>query len=626
MKTALILASLAAPTFLLVSLAPTARSAGEGGEGDELPEAPIAAVLAAQTEDVRRFNDHLVTLASPFMEGRLPGTRGMELAKEYVEFWMKAAGLEPAFQGEDGEPSFRQRFPLSGVPELAEQGLVVDGRELTPDDDFAALSLGASGWAHGPAVFVGYSIDNGEGDYSSYAEDDHLAGRIAVLFRFEPMDAEGNSRWASSGWSNQASFANKVRGAAARGATGIVVINPPGCADERSESLPGFSMGRSNTDVPIVVVTSEAAQAIFAGSGKSVMDMRAHADEGGPIIPLDIEVRVSCKIVIEDVTAENVGGLIPGRGDLASEYIVIGAHMDHLGMGFFGSRDQESAGKELHPGADDNASGTAGILLLADKLVQDYAAMPEERPLRTVLVIAFSAEESGLNGAQYYVEHPLADASQHALMMNFDMIGRIANKRLAVSGLGSAVGMADWMEPLLEASPLDVQPAEGGGGGSDHLAFLSAEIPAIFAIIADFHQDYHTPRDTSDKINRVDAVEAAYLWREIALVAAQRSEPFEFVRQARGGRRPMKVRFGITLGQAAEDLRGVAVDDLTTGGAAEASGILPGDRLVSWDGEEIEDVRAWMGMLAGHEPGDEVRVGIERDGEPLEIRVVLEAP
>lgn len=617
MQATLILSALLLPT------SPTL-----GGESDELPEAPIAAALAAQSEDVRVFNDHLVTLASPFMEGRLPGTKGMEVAKDYVEFWLRAAGLEAPFVDDAGQPSFRQPFPLDGFPQLVGQELEIDGTAgFVADRDYTALSVGSAGDARGHAVFVGYSIPDGPDGWSSYAEGDDLTGKIAVMFRFEPMGETGASLWTDRGWSNRASFSNKVRAAAKRGAAGIVIVNTPGADDDRSKRLPSFSMGRSSVDVPVVMVMPNVAEALFASLGRSVLEMRAHADAGEPLVPLEHEVRILSDVRKEDVVSENVAGLLRGRGALKDELIVIGAHMDHLGMGFFGSRDPDTAGRELYPGADDNASGTAGILLIADKLVQDYAALPTEQPLRSVLVIAFNAEESGLNGAKYYVEHPIVDPAQHALMMNFDMIGRIENKRLAVSGVGTAKGMAEWIEPIFDRSPLDEQSSSSGGGGSDHLAFLSAGIPSLFGIIADFHQDYHTPRDTSDKINRVDAVEAAYLWREIALAAAQRPEPFEFVQQrsAGGARGNIKVRFGIAPGNYGDEAAGVAVGDVTAGGSAEAAGVQAGDRLITWDGDEIEDIRAWMGMLAEHEPGDAVLVGIERDGEQLELRVVLQA-
>jgi hypothetical protein len=624
MRTQLFLASLAVPL-----LAPP-LPANDPSDPDELPVAPIATALASVSEDVRVFNDHLVTLASPFMEGRLPGTRGMEVAKDYVEFYLRRAGLEPAFPVDGGEASFRQPFPLDGVAELRSQSLSIDGTALAAGEDFTALSLGASGSASGPAVYVGYSIVNGPDEYSSYAEGDDLTGKIAVMFRFEPMNAEGRSQWIEEGWSARAGFFGKVRAAANRGAAGIVVVNPPGTADERAASLSPFNMGGATADVPVFMMMPDAAAGMFGGAD-AMMEKRREADSsGGSVADLGAEIALSCDIAKETITAENVGGLLRGRGPLADELIVVGAHMDHLGMGFFGSNDREAAGKELHPGADDNASGTAGILLIADWLVDAYAELPKEQSLRSILVVAFSAEESGLNGANFYVEHPVVDLDKHALMLNFDMIGRIEKRRLAVEGVGTANGLADLVEPIFERSNLDVQSSRMGGGGSDHMSFWAAGVPALFAIIADMHPDVHTPRDTGDKINRVDAVEAAYLWRDVALAAARHGEPFEFVEQAAprrgGGRMNIKVRFGIRPGSYEEDLAGVPVESVSEGGAAANGGLLGGDRIVSWDGAEVTDVRSWMELLSEHEPGDAVMVGVVRDGEKLELRCVLQAP
>jgi hypothetical protein len=627
MQTKLFLASFVAPLFLN----PPAF-ANDPSDPDEIPEAPIARVLASLSEDVRVFNEHLTVLASPFMEGRLPGTRGMEIATEYVEHYLRAAGLQPAFADELGAPTFRQPFPLSGVPELVAQSLAIAGDSgFAADEDYTALSLGAAGSVTGPAVFVGYSIAGREGDYASYADGDDLTGKIAVMFRFEPMDAEGKSKWAERGWSRHAGFRGKLRAAAERGAAGIVIVNPPGASDERSKSLSSFSTGGSDADVPVFLLMPGAGARLFGGED-AMMAKRHMADEaGGPMVDLGVSVSLACDIETEDVVAENVAGFLPGRGELADELIVIGAHMDHLGMGFFGSRDRENAGKKLHPGADDNASGTAGIMLIADWLVDAYAELPEDQPLRSVLFIAFSAEESGLNGARYYVEHPIVPLEKHTLMMNFDMIGRITNKRLTVAGVGTAKGLSDLVEPIFARSPLDVQPAFSGGGGSDHLAFLSEKVPSLFGILADIgdHADFHTPNDTSDRINRVDAVEASYLWRDIALVVAQHADSFEYVDQGSGGgpgRGNVKVRFGVRPGNYDKGLAGIPIASVTSGGAAEAGGVLGGDRLVSWDGAEVTDVSSWMALLAKHEPGDAVIVGVERGGELLELRCVLQAP
>jgi Zn-dependent M28 family amino/carboxypeptidase len=190
-------------------------------------------------------------------------------------------------------------------------------------------------------------------------------------------------------------------------------------------------------------------------------------------------------------------------------------------------RDPSRAG-EIHPGADDNASGSAAVLMLAAKLAQSYAALAEGESARSILFIGFDAEEAGLHGAFHYVSQPIAPLEDHALMINFDMIGRIVNKRLSVSGGRSALGMAEWLDPLFEASPLEIVTDAAIPGGSDHMAFMQRKVPYLFAIIADFHDEYHTPDDVTWKINREDAVAAIDLFHQIALTAAKRTAPFEW--------------------------------------------------------------------------------------------------
>lgn len=612
----------------------------------ESSEATIAKVLAELPLEVRIYNDHLVTLASPFMGGRLPGSRGMEIAKEYMEYYFREAGLEPVFESEtkteDGEtissgPSYRQAFPLGGSLTVTESDLSAGDAEYVHERDFVVTSMGGSGAVTAPITFVGYSIAEGEDGYSSYAEGDDLAGRVAMMLRFEPMTGEGKSKWADGRWSRRAGFATKLRAAAARNPSAIIVVNTPGADDPRVDRLdaPGGSArrGRGAPDVPVIMMTPEAASRLI-GAGDdgmpSLLQMRRLADMGRTLIDFDAEVTINAKLERKSIAAENVGGLLRGKGALADELIVVGGHLDHLGMGYFGSR---SGPGELHPGADDNASGAAGLLIFADKLVQSYAELDEDDEARSVLFVAFSGEESGLNGSRYYVENPIWPLDKHHFMVNFDMIGRIEEGKLTCAGTDTAEGMKEWIDPFLEASPLDVKDPGRAAGGSDHLPFLQRQIPALFGIIATLHADYHTPADTSDKINRVGAVETITLFHNIVLAGAQLPNRFVFKEQ-QGGRRggggggpsigDIKVRFGIMPGSYSEDEVGISISEVTTGGSADEAGVKAGDRLVRWDGKKLTDVMSWMQELAKHEPGDKVKIGVMRDGEEITLEVTLQ--
>jgi len=609
----------------------------------------IATALQSLDGDVRIYNDHVVTLASPFMEGRVPGSRGMEIAKEYVEYWMKNAGLEPPFADASGELGYRQPFDLGSNIKLLSHSISLPGvgQSFEAGEDFTALALGGSGTVTGPVVFVGYSIETGPEGYTSFGEDEDLSGKIAVMLRFEPMDEDGKSLWSRRGpWSGRAAFNAKFRAIAKRNPAGVILINTPGAADPRVEKLLSVNGGGGKMiDGPVIMLSTRAGSDMIASLADelfTLMELREIADVRGGTLDLGGQLTLSAEIEREPLIAENVGGLLPGRGALADELIVIGAHLDHLGMGNFGSR---SGAGELHPGADDNASGSSAVIMLAEDLVDDYAAMNDDVDARSILFMCFSGEESGLNGAKHYVNEPIVPLDQHALMVNFDMIGRIVDKRLSVSGAGSADGMQDWLAPFFEASPLEIIQPANMSGASDHSAFFSEDIPVLFGIIADFHDDYHTPRDVSWKINRVDAVHTIDLFHQIGLAAATRAEPFVFsdpsllesfvyalgpANAASQRARPeiasvgdIRVRMGIVPAQDQGQSGGVLVGSVSDGTSASNAGIRPGDRMVTWNGDDIEGVVPWLLQLGAHEPGDKVQVGVDRGSETIVLWVTL---
>jgi len=595
-------------------------------------DAPISELLRSLPEDVQLLNQHLTTLSDPFMEGRLPGTFGMEVARRYMEHYFEKYGLEPGFEV-DGQPSWRQPFELGSTEEVSGASFSMRGLALAEGKDYVGTGMGGSGEASGGLAFVGYSINNGPDGYSSFAEDDDLSGKIAVMFRYEPMDDEGNSLWSTRGpWSGRSSFRGKVRAAAERNPEAIIIINTPGANDPRVDSL--NAPGGSYVDIPVLMMSPDAATRFFAAtSDMSVDELREAANAGGGVMDLRGQASVSAKIERKIQYAENVGAMVRGKGNLADEYIIVGAHLDHLGMGEFGSR---SGPGELHPGADDNASGSAGILLFGKRLVESYNALPADANARSVLFIAFDAEESGLNGARYYSDNPIAPLEKHPLMINFDMIGRIVDGRLSVSGSNTGEGMSDWLQPYYEASPLTIVQPERVASNSDHAAFFRKEIPVLFGIIADFHDDYHTPRDTVDKINRVATVATIDLFHDIVFNFAQLSETFPFVNPNAPRRRPqqsegpslsdIKVRFGV-VPASYDDTgdAGIPIRVVSEGGSAEKAGLKAGDLMTEWNGTKIESMLGWMEMLAQHDPGDIVYVTVIRDGEEKAIKVTLQA-
>ncbi|MEM1424214.1 MAG: M20/M25/M40 family metallo-hydrolase, partial [Planctomycetota bacterium] len=599
-------------------------------------ETPISTALSAVDADVLRFNDHLTTLASPYMAGRVPGEPGMERAMQYCEFWFTEFGLEPAFEDEAGEPTFRQPFDLGGRMELVsseasfKRGL--RRVNLIEDEDYIATALGTSDSVTAPMIFVGYSVEDGPDGYTNFEGAD-VEGKIAVFFRFEPMDDGGNSAFQDGrGWTGRAGFRRKLNAVFDRGAAGAIIINPPGSSDPRAETLSPVGGGGGGTG-PVLMLSQAGGEKLverFDPEGRSLMELRRFADTEGGWFDMQGRGTIEARFERTPTVVENVAALLPGRGDLADEVIVIGAHLDHLGMGYFGSR---SGPGELHAGADDNASGSAGVLLIAEKLKEAYDRLPDDADARTIKLVLFTAEESGLNGSRYMAQNPTRFAIEdHVLMINFDMIGRIENDRLSVSGMNTGVGLMEFCEPFFADSGLDCVVAERMSGASDHTSYYDQGVPVLFAIIADFHEDYHTPADVSEKINRVGATKTARLYTRIALAAAQRTERFEFTRQAprqragggggAPGRMDIRVRFGVQPSYT-EDL-GVGINAVTDGGSAGVAGVEAGDVLVRWDGQKVENIEAWMGMLSQHDPGDVIKIGVLRDDVEVTLEVTLQ--
>ena len=543
---------------------------------------PISDAILGVSEDVKLYNEHLTTLASPYMMGRVPGSIGMDRAREYCAFTFEQLGIEPGFPVDDGTPyaTYYDTFDLRGTTRVVAETIAMQGLHgLEAGEDFLFTGLGSDGGATGELVFVGYGIDNGPDGFDSFAGVDDLEGRIAVVLRFEPVDENGEALWGDGAWSGRASFNNKLRGLSERGAAGAIIINTPGTFDTRS--IGRFLRGGSDAEFPVFMMTPEAGTSLVESADFGGMDLtalRGHADAGGAPIGSDETITIFGESERETIEAANVGGVIRGSGELADEWIVVGAHLDHLGMGYFGSR---SGSGTLHPGADDNASGSAAVLVLAKILAERNEEVDGDR--RSVLLMLFDGEESGLHGSRHYVNDPIADAENHVLMFNWDMIGRLTDETVVLAGLDTGEGMREFFTPLFEGSGLEVKAPERMSGASDHTSFFRAGIPVVFSHADGLHRDYHTPGDTSDKINRVGATKAVHLVAEMVDAYASYPDRFELSEssssQSAGPVSGIKVRFGIMPGSYSDDEPGVSVGDVTADSAAGSAGVLAGDRL-----------------------------------------------
>ena len=623
---------------------------------------PQTADLARFFEDAgpiaRTWYQHVMTLSSPYFEGRSPGGDGIERAADYVEFWFDRAGLEPAFPDPDVEgdawTSHRQHLDLPGGRPSIEQAVMQrdradEGREtLELGREFTVLGNSGTADVSAPLAFLGYAIESGPDDYSSFADDavngDELAGRIVVMFRYEPLDDEGRSRFTSRRFSRHAAIPAKMQAAVDRGAAGIILVNPPGAVFAK-DGLQDVAASRAGDelDIPVVQVTPEVASRLFSTvdpEGRDLRTLRGIADEGGHgciLFESKAEVRLATAIDGGMNRTANIGGVLRGRGDLADEWVVIGGHYDHVGLGTFGAMPTNRG--RLHPGADDNASGTAGVIIASELLSRRYEEAPADADLRSILFIAFTAEETGLNGSRHYVANPTLPAGSINAMINLDMIGRMRSDTVVVGGVGSAEGMLDDLRPILLESGLTIHADPNGRGASDHASFYGAGIPVVF-FFTGTHDVYHQPGDYGWTVNPVGAAAVVELVVDVAERFATDPEKLVFddgrakraerPKPAAGGSDPndrgyAAVRLGIRPGMSGGDEPGVRIEGVSDNTSASDAGLRTGDVIIAWGGEDLIDVMDMVTRLREHQPGDVVEMVVIRDGEEVVVPVKMKA-
>lgn len=584
--------------------------------------------------DAIEWYQHVQTLSNPWFEGRAPGSPGHERAVEYIEWWMRKIGLEPAFVDAGSgstEQTFRQSFSLRGrEPKVESAELRLGDRELMRGRDFAVMAVSGTNAVAGPLVFAGYGIKEGPEGYTSFGDPDVVRGRVALLLRYEPLDDEGNSRWGGRRFSSHSAIADKLATLSELGAVGVLLVNPPGAKAGRSglEDLRSSRWG-GKLSIPVVQITPETADAILATGdpkGRSLAELREACDRGEqPSFALGDAAPVTLAVRLGDgsVSAANVGGVLRGRGALADEWLVVGGHFDHVGYGDFGA-DPANRGR-LHPGADDNASGTAAIMLLARRFSEAYAAAPDDQPRRSVLFLAFSAEESGLEGSRHFMKNSPIGAESINAMINLDMIGRLRSDELTVGGVGSAVDFEARLLPAIEASGLVVRADPSGRGPSDHASFYGSGIPVLF-FFTGTHESYHKPGDTGHTVNPAGAIKVVNLIEAIASDLAADPQRLVFSSTESGptpDRGYAPVRLGVMPAMGESDEPGVKVESVSAETSAAEAGIKAGDVLLLWNGAEINGAGEMMAKMREHKPGDRIEIVLRRDGAERTVEVVL---
>jgi hypothetical protein len=585
----------------------------------------VAAPTATQVvpADAQRYLNDVKTLTHPNMEGRGDGTKGLVRAEHILAGRYKSLGLEPA-----GKNGYLQPFVVTTGAKLKGKNhfIVQTGdakKELKLDQDYVPLSFSASASAAAPLVFVGYGATAEEFSYDDYAGLD-AKDKIVVVLRYEPSGFAAKS--GNQGFTRHSQLVTKAINARNHGAKGLVLVNGKlGDGEEDLLTRFGSVSGPENVGILFAQVKNAIAEEWLHAAGKSLKDMQDQINSTGKsasfVLPESVHATLAIGVENTHATVNNVLAYLPGKTD---EYVILGAHYDHLGRGTFDSLAPSLIGR-LHPGADDNASGTAGVLELARVLSPLKSQLQ-----RGILFASFAGEELGLLGSAAWVKDPTKPLDKAIAMLNMDMIGRIKANKVYIGGVGTGSTLQKVLDQAHGDSPLKFEISQGGYSSSDHTSFVSKRIPVLF-FFSGLHSDYHKPSDTWDKIDPNAAASLLNIVARATVELASGQEKPKFVEVVEsnphagnpGGGGGYGPYFG-SIPDFGQTENGVKFSDVKPGSPAAKAGLRAGDVLIQFGDKPIKNLYDFTDALRRSKVGDVVPVTVLRDGKELKVDVKLE--
>jgi len=565
------------------------------------------------TED--EIMNHIRYLSHENREGRLPGTRGSKDVIAYLIKNLKSYGVRPAFG-----KSYTQPFDIkTGIQLGPLNNLILNKDTMIVGSDYLPIFFSANGNFSGEVVFAGYGfqINEKELKWDDYEGLD-VKDKWVIVMRHSPERNQPHSIYAP-----HSPLHKKMLVAKDNGAKGIVFVSQ--IEDEELYPLkyvPGFK----NNEAPAIILSKNKANKIFERVGWSTKKIQDEMNQS--LKPLSFQLGVlnfNATIDIEPVISKgaNVVGEIRSRNrEYRDDYIVIGAHFDHIGMGGPGSGSRKPEENQIHPGADDNASGIAGLLELAQKLSANINYLK-----RSVLLIGFDAEEKGLLGSKHFIESSPIKIENITTMINMDMIGRMSDSSYTVGGVGTSPSFEYLLDSLKNNRPFNLIMNKPGFGPSDHATFYTKNIPVLF-FFSGVHDEYHTPADTWQLINLQGEKHILnfiydltyYLSRYPNRPVFQEAGP---KKGQMGSPKKLTVTFGIMPSYSSTE-KGLEVDGVSrSDGPAAIAGIKKGDVIKSINEKSISDIYEYMDRLSTLKPGMTVPVLIERDGEKILLDVTF---
>lgn len=558
------------------------------------------------------IQEHIAYLASEELAGRYPGSKGDLLLSDYITAVYKTAGLDLF------EKSGLQHFDIvTDIEAGPDNSVLIKGQELEIGKDFNPISFSANGSVTAELVFAGYGfqVKDDKTEWDDYQSIDQ-SGRWLMILRGVPGKQD-----ASSPFINYSEDRGKALQAADLGAAGVILVS--GGTFDPKDQLDPLKGKQHALSIPVIHLKREVVEKLFSEAGLdslSVLDRQL--SEAGEYASFNTGIELSIEVNLQPkkVETSNTLAILEGSDpSLKGEYVVIGAHHDHLGTGGPGSSSRAPDTIAVHYGADDNASGVAAVMEISEY-------MTSRQPSRSLVFSTFGAEEMGLVGSKYLTENPPFDLSEVQIMINLDMVGRLNEERqLQIGGVGTSPGLSALLDSLNQGYDFNIKYSNEGYGPSDHAAFYAKDVPVLF-ISTGAHSEYHTPSDNLESINMEGAQEVISYVADIAEALANKRERIAFTEagpKVRGSSRGR--RGGITLGLMPDmnydGSEGMPVMFVTEGKPAAMGGIQKGDVIIAIEGKSVGNVYDYMSRMGQLKEGMDIVVTVNRGEDKMDILV-----
>jgi hypothetical protein len=564
------------------------------------------------------IKEHISYLASDELEGRMTGTEALYKAAEYLKSEFEQYGLKPLFGNSYfQEFSFIQKLELgtnNSFEVFYDNGNYIESYEMILNGDYIPLSFSDNLSLEGQLIFAGYGISAAELNYDDYANL-NVKDKIVIVFRNHPDVKSPHSKF-----EQYASLRYKATNARDKGAKGIIFINTSDKKDDELMSLKYDNAGKVK-DIAAIQIRRNMIDAILKFYNKNLNTLQSVIDSTkapNSFLLTNHQSKLSTEIIEVKGTSVNVGAYIePENIKYKDDYLVIGAHFDHLG---WGEQNSLYVGEPMiHNGADDNASGTTGLLELAEKF-----SSIKNQINRKVVFIAFSGEELGLLGSSYVVNNfPLPIENANA-MINMDMIGRLNDKKdLIVYGTGTS---SNWKSILDDKNEYDFNLTfnDEGFGPSDHSSFYGKKVPVLF-FFTGTHSDYHKPSDDVDKINADGQEKVLKYIYDVALsiINSEKKPDYLAVERKDTGRMTGSRVYVGTVPDFAGEVDGYKLGGVTEGSPAAKAGLQAGDIIIQFGDKKISNLYDFTYAMGNYVPGDKVKVVIKRADQELTFDIEL---